>query len=116
MYFDYVRFGVLHIEYLGPRAIEPLHLELPVLVNDSIDDICRVCRPHPARNYCAGPKTREGDHEAAEILSVEIERAYDADELIKTFQAKAIKHGLNIGTFYDLETLMEKFYGRPVKI
>ncbi|NIO22977.1 MAG: hypothetical protein GTN38_03035 [Candidatus Aenigmarchaeota archaeon] len=91
------------------------HIVYPILLTDTVDDECNVCRSYPEINFCKGPLRKKLDQFAAEKLGIEIGTEYTYEELLKIFKNKAIEHGFEVGVDHDLFQFFEKFYGKGWK-
>lgn len=91
LYFDYIRDKKIPTNYSRTR-----YYRYPILVTDSIDDICKHCRTYPLINFCKGPKNKNFDHKVADVLGVEIGKEYELETLLKIFESKPKEQAMKI--------------------
>jgi hypothetical protein len=110
LYFLYLRLAEV------PTAIPPdsTPIQYPILVTDSIDDMCRECRNNGICNGKEAKRVQREDKTVAEILQIKVGAEYSAESLANIFKAKAQKQGIIPGKTYNWATswvtLAGKFY------
>lgn len=115
LFYSYIEKGefVQELVYWGlnkySRSVKFVYSD-EMLITDTIDDMCLLCRAYPAINFCKGLDLKLEDHKSVDMLGVVINHAYAPSELECMFKEKVNELGLKIGSAsYVLEKQLKKF-------